>query len=442
MTVRELALSFLSDYEASGKYVNLSLSSHLADKLSAGDRSFLTVLLYTAVERKITYDYYIGAIADRSIDKIDPITLNILRLGMCQIVHIDSVPDHAAVNETVLLCRNKGEKSFVNGVLRQAVRLKADGKLPLPPREKKVSRYLSVAYSFPLWLVKHFISLYGEDATEKLLERFNTARYTDLTVNLIKTDKDKLARLLQDAGFEPYTFVDTPLSLRLDGSVNPRNLPGFEEGLFFVQDAACAVSAAALDVKVGESIVDVCACPGGKSFAAAILSKSGEVLSLDVHESKLSLIEDGAKRLGLDNVTARVCDATEPIKELFGSFDKVICDVPCSGLGVLGKKPDIRYRDNQSLQNLPDLQYNILNESVKYLKDDGTVVYSTCTLNPEENERVVERFLVEHPAFIPIDFSVGELSSTHGSLTLLPHVHGTDGFFIAKMRKEKNDRKI
>ena len=435
MTVRELTLSLLCDCEANGKYVNLSLSSRRTDKLSAEDRSFLTVLLYTVAERKITYDYYISAISNRSIDKIDPTTLNILRIGMCQIADVDSVPDHAAVNETVALARNPGEKSFVNGVLRQAVRLKSEDKLPLPPKEKKVSRYLSVAYSFPLWLVKHFISLYGEDDTERLLRRFNGAGYTDLTVNLTKIDKDGFVRMLTDAGYSPESVIDTPLSIRLPGSVNPKKLPGFDEGLFFVQDLACAVSIEALGIVHGERVIDVCACPGGKSFAAAILSQS-TVTSFDIHESKLSLIEDGARRLGLD-ISVGECDAARPREELFGSFDKVICDVPCSGLGVLGKKPDIRHRDNQSLQKLPELQYDILSASVKYLTDEGTVLYSTCTLNPDENERVVERFLREHPGFSLCDFEVGDLRSEGGMLTLLPHVHGTDGFFIAKMRREK-----
>lgn len=437
MTVRELALSLLSDYEVSGKYVNLSLSSHSADKLSPQERGFLTVLLYTTVERKITYDYYIGAISGRSLDKIDQVTLNILRLGMCQIVHIDSVPNHAAVNETVALARNPGEKSFVNGVLRQAARLKAEGKLPLPPREKKLSRYLSVAYSFPLWLVKHFISLYGEEATEKLLDRFNTARYTDLTVNLTKTTKEELITLLKNEGFLPESFIDSSLTLRLPGSVNPRCLPGFEDGLFFVQDAACAVSAEALEVDRGHRVIDVCACPGGKSFAAAILSGNGDVYSFDIHDSKLSLVENGAERLGLRNVRVGECDATKPREELFSSFDRVICDVPCSGLGVLAKKPDIRHKDNESLQNLPELQYEILEVSANYLKDGGILVYSTCTLNPEENERVVERFLDGHKEFSSVDFAVGDIQSEGGMLTLLPHVHGTDGFFIAKIRKEK-----
>ena len=437
MTVRELTLSLLSEYEASGKYVNLSLSSHMADRLTGEERGFLTALLYTTVERKITYDYYICSISGRSLDKIDPTTLNILRLGMCQIVHIDSVPDHAAVNETVALARNPGEKSFVNGVLRQAARLKAEDKLPLPPREKKASRYLSVAYSFPLWLVKHFISLYGEEETEKLLDRFNTARYTDLTVNLLKTTKEELTALLKGEGYEPVSFIDSPLTVRIPGSVNPRRLPGFDEGLFFVQDAACAISAEALEVGKGDRVVDVCACPGGKSFAAAILSDTGEVCSFDIHESKLSLIESGAERLGLSGIRVGERDATNPAEELFGSFDRVICDVPCSGLGVLAKKPDIRHKDNDSLQNLPELQYEILEASSQYLKDGGILVYSTCTLNPEENERVIERFLREHTGFLTVDFAVGDIRSEGGMLTLLPHIHGTDGFFIAKIRKEK-----
>ena len=437
MTVREITLSLLCDYEINGKYVNLSLSSHQADKLSADERRFLTVLLYTTVERKITYDYYIGAISGRSLDKIDPTTLNALRMGMCQIVHIDSVPSHAAVNETVALGRNPGEKSFINAVLRKAVQLKDEGKMPLPPREKKVSRYLSVAYSFPLWLVKHFISLYGEEGTESLLERFNTARYTDLTVNLNKTDKVSLVEALENAGYKPTSHIQSDMTVRLYESVNPRLLPGFDEGHFFVQDAACVISSAALGIKDGDRVIDVCACPGGKSFAAAILTPSGSVTSFDLHESKLSLIVDGAERLGLKNVTADVCDAVYPRDELFGSFDKVICDVPCSGLGVLGKKPDIRHRDNQSLQNLPELQYAILKASANYLKNDGTIIYSTCTLNPEENERVVERFLLENEEYKRVDFTLGDISSTDGMLTLLPHVHGTDGFFIAKIRKEK-----
>ena len=439
MTVREIALSLLNEYELGGKYVNLSLSSHKADSLSREDRGFLTALLYTAVERKITYDYLISAISSRSNEKIDITTLNILRLGMAQLLNMDSVPTHAAVNETVKLARNPGERGFVNGVLRQTIRLKESGELPMPNREKNTARYLSVKHSFPLWMAKHFVRLFGEGNAVKLFERFNTARYTDLTVNLSKISRDDFLTLLRDNGFSAECGVSS-LTVRLNDSVNPRLLPGFEEGYFFVQDSASVIAVEALGVNAGDSVIDVCACPGGKSFAAAIIAGAdGTVASFDIHESKLSLVTDGAKRLGLPNVAAGACDATKPREELYGSFDRVICDAPCSGLGVLAKKPDIRHKGNESLQELPKLQLEILEKSAKYLKCGGYITYSTCTLNPMEIEHVVTEFLELNPEYSLCDFTVGDIASSGGMLTLLPHVHGTDGFFIAKIKKEKYD---
>ena len=436
MTVRELALLLLNDYENSGKYVNLSLSSHLADKLTLQDRSFLTALLYTTVERKLTYDYYVSSISKRSTDKIDLNTLNILRLGFCQILEFKSIPRFASVNETVKLARNKGERAFVNGILRSALRLMDNNGLPMPERSKNEARYLSVAYSFPLWIVKHFVSLYGEGETEKLLAYFNSEQPTDITVNTLKISRDGLLKILRDAGTPAEESLLSELSIKISHSVNPKSLPGFEEGYFFVQDESSAVSAQALGTMPSDSVIDVCACPGGKSFAAAIMSgDKGRVVSLDLHESKLSLITDTAKRLGLTTLISGVNDATVAREELFDSFDRVICDVPCSGLGVLGKKPDMRYKDKQSLDELPALQYSILEASSKYLKTGGYMVYSTCTLNPREGEDVVNKFLSEHPEFCSVDFTVGELKSECGMLTLLPTVHNTDGFFIAKLTK-------
>lgn len=437
MTVREIALSLLCEYESSGKYVNLSLSSHRTDSLSKADRGFLTALLYTAVERKITYDYYACAISSRSPDKIDQRTLNILRLGFCQIVDMESISDYVAVNESVKLAGNAGERSFINGVLRQAVRLKEKNELPMPKREKNVARYLSVKYSFPLWMAKHFVSLLGETDTEKLFDSYNSFRYTDITINLNKISVDEYISLLSEHGFEGQKGISR-FTVRLQNSVNPKLLPGFEEGLFFVQDSASAVCAEALGTVSGDKVIDVCACPGGKSFAAAILAgKEGSVTSFDIHDSKLSLIEDGARRLGLSSIVVGECDATLPKEELCECFDRVICDVPCSGLGVLAKKPDIRHKDNESLHNLPKLQLEILEKSSKYLSENGCMVYSTCTLNPLENECVVREFLENNREFSLCDFTVGEFSSNDGMLTLLPHVHKTDGFFIAKLRKEK-----
>ena len=437
MNVREIALKLLVEYEGSGKYVNLSLNSHSADRLSPEERSFLTALLYTSVERKLTFDYWIAALAGRSIDKIDPTTRNILRLGLCQITELNSIPDFAAVNETVKLARSKGERSFVNGVLRAAVRQKDS--LPLPDEKKNYARYLSVKYSFPLWLVKHFISEYGEEDCQKLLASYNSAdRYTDITVNTLKISVKEYLLRLSEAGIDAFASPVSSLSVRIPSSVNPRMLPGYGEGLFLVQDASCAAAVEALGIADGMKLCDVCACPGGKSFAAAILAEDkAKIYSFDLHESKLSLIDSGMDRLGLKGIEARAVDATVGDDSLVGTLDRVICDVPCSGLGVLAKKPDIRYKDEDSVKELPELQYSILETSSRYLKVGGVLIYSTCTLRRQENKAVVERFLDSHSDFEPVEIRIGEYTGEDGTFTFLPHIHGTDGFFAAKLRKKK-----
>ncbi len=424
----------LDEYELGGKYVNLSLSSHSADKLTGEERASLTVLLYTSVEKKITYDYYICALSGRGSSDIDPHTLNILRLGMCQVLDMKSIPDFAAVNETVKLARSDGERAFVNGILRRAVREKDS--LPMPDKNKNYKRYLSVKYSYPLWIVKLLDAHYGTDACERMLEFFNTEKYTDITVNTLKISKNDLKKRLLSAGIPCDEACDVDMSLRISRSVNPERLSGFSEGEFFVQDRACVISALALAPSPCETVIDVCACPGGKSFAAAILMENkGKVFSFDLHESKLSLISAGAERLGLDVIRERALDATSPDESLFGTADKVICDVPCSGLGVLGKKPDLRYKSEESALELPALQLEILSASVKYLKVGGELLYSTCTLNPLENECVVQRFLSENEDFEAVDFNAAGYASKGGVLTLLPHIDSCDGFFMAKIRK-------
>ena len=211
----------------------------------------------------------------------------------------------------------------------------------------------------------------------------------------------------------------------------------FSEGKAFVQDESSRIAVEALGLKRGETVIDTCSAPGGKSFfAAGEVGREGRVYSFELHESKLSLINEGASRLSLSQISTAVRDARNPDSELFSSADAVIVDAPCSGLGVIGKKPDLRYKDLSSLAELPALQYEILESSAKYLKSGGRLVYSTCTLNPDENERIAERFLNEHPEFCREDFSVGGLSSADGMLTLYPHKHGTDGFFISKFRKK------
>ncbi len=432
--IRKIALDILSEQEAAGKYVNLALSSHKADSLSKEERASLTALLYTTAEKKLSYDYYISAISAREADKIDPHTKNILRLGICQILDMSVIPDFAAVNETVKLARNSGERSFVNGVLRAIVRKKDC--LPMPSEEKNYKRYLSVKYSFPLWIVKALDELYGREETEKILNFYNTEKYTDLTVNTVKISVAEYTAMLREAGLEPEPLNGAP-GVRLRHSVNPERLPGFSEGLFFVQDRASLISALALGAEKGDLVVDTCACPGGKSFATAILTGDrADIRSFDLHPTKLSLITSGAERLGLSSVKVGFRDATEPDPALIGQADKVICDVPCSGLGVLGKKADLRYKDPDAIASLPALQYEILTKSSEYLKRGGVLTYSTCTLLPAENREIINRFLAEHNDFVAVDFAAAGHSSEDGSLTLVPSSDGCDGFFVAKLARK------
>ncbi len=436
MNIRQIALRILDEYEAGGKYINLALSSHLTDGLSREDKAALTALLYTAVERKLAYDYYILALSGRSEDAIEPHTRNILRLGLCQLLDMRSIPDFAAVNETVKLAANKGEAAFVNAVLRSAS-AKRDN-LPMPDEKKKHTRFLSVKYSFPLALVRHFDSLYGREATDKILAFYNSEEYTDITVNTLKISSADYASRLENEGYSVIKNTSVPNSLRIPSSVNPEQLFGFDDGLFFVQDRASATAISALAPSKDSLIVDTCSAPGGKSFLAAILAEnSGSIHSFDLHESKLSLIKSGAERLGLKNLSVSQRDALTPDESLIGKADSVICDVPCSGLGVLGKKPDLRYKDLSSLAELPELQSSILSASAPYLKVGGRLLYSTCTLNPNENENVVRSFIENNDGYELVPFEVGELSAPEGMLTLLPHVHNTDGFFIAVIRKIK-----
>ncbi len=436
MNIREIALKLLMDYEECGKYVNLSLSSHVADGLNGEDRARLTALLYTTVEHKLTYDYYIAALSGRSIDKLTTHTKCILRLGLCQIVDMDNIPDFAAVNETVKLAKNPGERSLVNGILRRAAREK--GSLPLPKKEKNAARYYSVVYSLPLATVKHFIGELGEDEAVKLFETFNSQPPVSLTVNTLKISVDDFISELQKQGYTATRVKFSPITVKLSGAVNPRNIKGFSDGWFYVQDEASAIAAIALSPEDSDTVVDVCSAPGGKSFASAILSSDkAKIHSFDLHESKISLITDTAARLGLTSISVSARDALTPDESLFGKADKLLCDVPCSGLGVIAKKPDLRYKDISATTELPPLQLQILTASARYLKAGGELVYSTCTLNPRENAEVVRKFLEQNPDYTAVDFALGSLKSDNGMLTLWPHIHNTDGFFISKLRKNK-----
>lgn len=437
MTYFEIAYRLLGEYEASGKYVNLSLNSHLTDGLSKENKALLTALLYKTVEKKLTYDYYITALSKRSMDKITPEARDALRLGICALLDMKSIPTHAAVNEAVKLVRRTSERSFVNGVLRSVDRER--DRLPLPDKTKNPRKYYSVYYSLPLATVKYMISLLGEESAVAFFEEINSEeRKITLTVNTARISVDDFLKKLTDLGYNAKKTDYSDISVSIFGSVDPRVIDGFSEGEFFVQDEASALAASVLGADEGELIIDTCSAPGGKSFALAIISgDKADIRSFDLHDSKISLISSGAERLGLKSVKAMAHDATEPKDELIGMADAVLCDAPCSGLGVFSKKSDLRYKDITNLSELSQLQYRILLQSSKYLKAGGRLVYSTCTLRREENEDIVERFLLQNPDFEALEFERLNLKSKDGMLTLYPHIHKTDGFFISKLRKKK-----
>ncbi len=433
MNIRLTALRVLARWEAGDAYINLAIG-RAAEALPDADRRYLTALVYGTVEHKLALDYAIGALAHRS--DVSPAAKSILECGLYELFYLRT-PRHATVNAWVELAGSRGEKSFINGVLRAASALDA---LPLPPRDKNEARYLSVCYSVPLATVKRLAAVLGDETEDFLRATAQPPRMT-LRVNTLKISRaDYLARLAAagiDAAATPYA----PAGVRLSGTCPPRDLPGFADGWFFVQDEASQIATEVLGAEPGETVIDLCACPGGKSFGAAIrMENRGRVLSFDLHASKLSLIESGAARLGLTCITVGEQDATAPAPGLSGLADRVICDVPCSGLGVLSKKPDLRYKDLRAADELPALQSAILGSAAGCVRPGGVLLYSTCTVNPGENEAVTDAFRAAHEDFNPEDFTVGALASEGGRLTLYPHRHGTDGFYLAKFRKSGKEK--
>ena len=425
MNARQLAFSLLLKCEASSQYSNIAVDNALSQSsLKEADKGLTAALVYGVTERRITLDYYLSRLSSRPIEQIDRETLTALRMGVYQLEFMDRIPPHAAVNETVELCK-KSARGFVNAILRSYMRLEVPIALP---DKKDFAYYLSVAYSVCLPLANKLVAELGKMGAEDYFKASLKTPKTTLRVNTQRITRDELASFIE--GAEPT--ASSPVGLRAGGSV--RELYGFEEGLFFVQDEASQICVGALGAKRGDTVIDACSCPGSKSFGAAIeMENEGRVLSFDLHKNKLSLIETGAKRLGISIISTEAHDGREPIKELFESADKVLCDVPCSGFGVIAKKPEIRYKDPAESERLPDIQLAILKNCANYVKRGGTLVYSTCTVFSEENEGNVKRFLADNPDFELCPFEYGNFRCESGMATLLPQIHGTDGFFVAKL---------
>ena len=399
--------------------------------IDGADKALLSRLVFGVTERRITLDYVIAATAARPTARLDADVLNILRLGVYQLFFLEKIPPHAAVNETVELAKKSG-KGFVNAILRRLLR---DGMPPLPEKKDGKVKYLSVKYSIPRELCRKFLENFSDERTEAIFAAFLCPPPITLHANLLRLGREELIERLARDGISAHPTENAPYGVRLDAA---QGLPdAIMRGDAYVQDEASQICIAALDPHEGDRVLDACSCPGTKAFSAAMRMKNkGEILACDKHASKLSLIETSAARLGINIITTRERDSSVPDVSLDGAFDRVLCDVPCSGFGVIAKKPEIRYHSLEKASELPAIQRAILDASSRAVKAGGTLVYSTCTLFCEENEAVVRDFLASHADFTLVPFEVGKYSSD-GMLTLSPDEGHTDGFFIAKMMRIK-----
>lgn len=411
----------------------------LTSELDNRDSAFGSALFYGVIERKLTLDFVIGKFSKLPPSKISTEVRAILRMGVYQMLFMDKVPESAAVDQSVRLVKNSKNRNaagFVNALLRSVARA---GDNVLDFSKLKEEDKLSVQYSVPRELVTHLLNNYGMENTVGILSHSFGRPTFNVRVNTLKTTSDDLRNELCEQGTRVEESTVCPNFLEISGLGSLDKCKQFTDGHFHVQDTASGLCCEALNPKKGERVLDLCAAPGGKSFTMAeMMENKGELLSLDLYDHKIKLINDGASRLGIDIIKAQINDAEKNNTDL-GTFNKVLFDLPCSGLGIIGRKPEIRYKNVAILDIFPDLQYSILCQNVDRMESGAVAVYSTCTLNPFENQKTVERFLNEHKSFEPypilphLERVIGEKENM---ITLMPHIHGTDGFFISAFRKK------
>ena len=437
MAARETALNVLMACRQQKAWSNAALKEYIQrDRLDSREAALATRLSCGVVQNRLKLDHYLKQLLTGKLKDLHPVLRDILHLGLYQLYEMDRIPDSAAVNESVALakkyCPRLGYASgLINGVLRNALRSRDTLQ---PPRSWQE------IYSHPQKLINLLERDLGHGCMEAMLRANNTPADTVIQVNRMKTDPEKLRQALEAQGIQAkaHPWLEGCLTLAQTG--NLEQLESFRKGEFYVQDAAARLSVLCAQLpEAGEPrVLDCCAAPGGKSFAAAMtLAGRGQIWSCDIHSHKTALLEKGARRLGFSNISVRLQDASEFVPQWENSMDVVIADVPCSGYGIIRKKPDIRYKDPDTMRELPDLQLAILRNQARYVRPGGTLLYSTCTLLRRENEGVVEAFLKLRP-----DFSLKKLplpgvfpENTSGMLTLVPGQYDTDGFFICRMER-------
>ncbi|BAD40334.1 16S rRNA (cytosine(967)-C(5))-methyltransferase RsmB [Symbiobacterium thermophilum] len=447
-TGREAALRALYDVDIKAAYANLALDHHLSrSQLDGRERALATELAYGVTRRRATLDWAIGQVAARPLEKMDPWVRNILREAAYQILYMDRIPPAAAVDQAVELARQYGHEGvakFVNGVLRNLIR-RLPG-LPWPDEAADPVRALAVQHSYPEWLVAQWLERFGRGEAVRLLEAGNQVPPLTVRVNRLKATREEAAAALAAEGVRTEPTRHSPQGLIIQDLTSASSLERLEamkQGLITVQDESSMLAAAVLNPQPGWMVIDVAAAPGGKAtHLAELMDNRGRVIALDIHPHKVALIEENAERLGTTIVEAVCLDARRVGEAMPERADAVLCDLPCSGLGTLARRPDARWRKSpEDVEALVPIQRAILESAAKALKPGGVLVYSTCTIQPKENEELVEGFVADHPEFRfdrVWDYLPGTISpegQAEGYVQLLPHVHGTDGFFIARMVK-------
>ena len=432
VNLRAIVLDILMEINEKGEFSHLLINNALTkfQYLDKNKRSFITRVTLGTIENKIEMDYIIDQFSKTPVRKMKPLIRNLCEMSVYQIMYMDNIPDSAVCNEAVKIATKRGFaglKGFVNGVLRNISRNKDN--ITYPDSSTNINEYLSIKYSMPMWIVQMWIGQLGMDKTKQVLEGLRQEKKTYIRCNTLKTSVENIISILEKEDVRVNKVAGIPYALEIEDYDHITALKSFNDGLYQIQDISSIMAGYLTGFNEGDTVIDVCAAPGGKSINAGIsVGKSGKVYSRDVSDYKAGLIEDNIKRLGIDNIVVQVHDALEKDTSMVGKADVVIADLPCSGLGIIGRKPDIKYNaDMDKLASLVKLQREILSVVYDYVKPGGVLMYSTCTINSEENEANADWICDT------FDYEKEEYRQ------MLPDIEGkTDGFFVAKLRRKKS----
>ncbi|EOD01317.1 16S rRNA (cytosine(967)-C(5))-methyltransferase RsmB [Caldisalinibacter kiritimatiensis] len=444
INAREIAIKVLYEVNEKGAYSNISINRNVSIEIEKNDEDFIRELVYGVLENKLYIDWVIKSFSKVKFKKIAPMIKQILRIGVYQLLFMDKIPDSAAVNESVNLAKKYGHRKvygFVNGVLRNIARNKNN--IELPDKKEEPIKYLSIKYSHPEWLIKRWIKVYGFKFTKDLCKANNETPKLNIRVNTLKISRNELAKILIEKGFDVERTKYATDGLIVHNPTKITGLNEFRNGLFQIQDESSMLVAQILKPEENSLVIDVCSAPGGKTtHIAQKMNNKGKIIARDIYRHKLNLVNDNAKRLGIKIIETQQHDALKLDDELLGKADYCLVDAPCSGLGLIRRKPEIKWNKKEDdIHSIIKLQYDILVNSSKYLKQGGILVYSTCTIEKEENIKLINRFLKNNSQFKLIGFDnmiencENFKTSDKGYIEIYPNINSMDGFFICKMVK-------